>query len=320
MLRLEYENKKKLSDVKAAYKALITKDIDGGWDNLIKDYPVMKSVLSSGMKASDLLIAPFETLVDVYFKFEAIKGKLEEADIAKINTKAGKIFTYSSYKDKIAKFFMNPDYGFEIYNCFYCELENVRKYTDDKGVERHLFEIEHVLDKGTCPMVGLSLFNFVPSCGHCNSQGVKGNHTIGTTKKDVKKLSPTVPDYDFEHKVIFVLDAKGSIIKDLKMTDHLDDYDISFFYLDGLYKASVDLFQLHSRYNSEPYKSQLLALVQKRHNNPDNYIQELAKMSHCSYDEVLKEQFDLGISEKCHWTMNKARHDLIRNSLMPVVI
>lgn len=320
MLRLEYENKKKLSDVKAAYKALFTKDIDGGWDNLIKDYPIMKSVLSSGMKASDLLIAPFEKLVDVYFKFETIKKKLKEEDIAKIKDKAEKIFTYSSYRDKIANFFMNPEYGFEIYNCFYCELENVRKYTDDKGVERHLFEIEHELDKGTCPMVGLSLFNFVPSCGHCNSQGVKGNHTIGTTKKDVKKLSPTVPDYDFEHKVIFVLDAKGSIIKDLKMTDHLDDYDISFFYLDGLYKASVDLFQLHSRYNSEPYKSQLLALVQKRHNNPDNYIQELAKMSHCSYDEVLKEQFDLGISEKCHWTMNKARHDLIRNSLMPVVI
>ena len=319
MFRVEYENKLSLNKVKTAYQELFSKDFDTPWNSLVMKYPDMAKALPKGMKASDLLTAPFEKLVDVYFRFEKVKKKLSGKEIEDRKNLAEKIFSYSSYSKKIAKFFMDATYGFEVYNCYYCELENIRAYVDDQGITRHLFEIEHVLDKGTCPMLSLSLFNFVPSCGHCNRQDVKGNHTIGDTVSEIKRLSPTVGSYDFEHKVIFVINAQQSQFSDLRMTDHPDDFEISFFYLDPLYKKSVDLFKLHARYNGEPYKSQLLNIREKRNNYPDNAISEIAKISHRSYDEVMKELFEIDVCEKNHWPMNKAKHDVVINCFMPVI-
>ena len=319
MFRVVYNRKKSLDEVKEAYAKIIEKDIDKEWGNLVAKYPKMKKAIAGKMKASDLLTAEFEKLVDVYFRYISLKGELDKKEGPKMHAQAEKIFSYGSYKEKIAGFFMNDDYGFEVHNCYYCELEDVSKYKDSKGREKRQFQIEHVLDKGTCPMVGLSLFNFVPSCGHCNSQGVKGNNTIGDTKDEIKKLSPTIPTYNMENKVIFVVNYLNPLASDFDMANHPDDYEIGFYYLDKLYEKSVKLFDLSNRYNKKNKKTQLLKVLENRLKHPyDDLVKTLG--SEKAADALMEDLLQLQASKENHWQMNKARWDIARNSFMPVIL
>lgn len=69
---------------------------------------------------------------------------------------------------------------------------------------------DHVLDKGRCPILALSLFNLVPSCQVCNGNRIKGRRLLYTDARLRKKLSPTNLNYDFEGKVkIEVRNKKG---------------------------------------------------------------------------------------------------------------
>ena len=73
----------------------------------------------------------------------------------------------------------------------------------------------------------------------------------------MKKLGPTSKQYDFEHKVKFVLNKHSEALGRIKY-DHLEWYYIRFAYKDDDYKEVVKLFELERRYNEKPNK--LLAL------------------------------------------------------------
>lgn len=218
------------------------------WDEEVKNCPELARTLSAKLNPVDLLTLPYEDLVDVYIDFIKVYNSLSKTKQKQLKEAANRVFSYSSYLSAIADFLTNENNGFKIYNCVYCDLEDARTFDDKRQ-----FDTEHILDKGECPLVGLSLYNFCPACDTCNTR-CKGTNPIGSTSDLMKKLSPTSVQYDFEHKVKFVLNTiEPSAIGRIKM-GHPDWYEVDFEYKDNDYREVVTLFRLKTRYNLEQHK------------------------------------------------------------------
>lgn len=205
--------------------------------------------LPAGKLPEDLLTMKYEDLVDVYNHYIQLYNGLTPVKQDQLNAASSRVFTYGTYRSQIANFLTNPLNGFEIYNCVYCDLVDARPVGD---LARQ-FDTEHILDKGKCPLVGLSLYNFCPACDTCNTR-CKGTNPIGSTPELMKKLSPTAKSYDFENKVRFVLntinpDAVGRI-----RPEHPEWYEVDFEYKDMDYEEVVIMFRLKPRYNLPQHK------------------------------------------------------------------
>lgn len=276
------------------------------------NYPDIKTILPKGINAKKLLVGNFKYLVKVYIAFACYlrNQKDEERDVICKAFKNGG-FSYESHKTKIADFLMDTDNGFEIHNCVYCDLEDVTTFIRANGSEVKKFETEHVLNKGVCPLVALSLYNFVPSCRICNSPAIKGSKTLGDTAGEMVKLSPSAEGYNFDSNVSFEVKILTPGAADLKMATHPDDYEIDFNIRDNIYKKSIDFFELKSRYNTAITKIELLQWRDKRRCNPDNIIQQFADIKKITFKEAFEEMFSLDLRKRQHYPMEKARREVM---------
>ena len=281
-------------------------------ERLMIDYPDIKASLPDDITAKKLLIGKFQYLVKVYVAYTCFLNKKtanERSAICTAFTNGG--FNYESHKRKIANFLMNVENGFEIYNCVYCDLEDVTTFTKADGSKVRKFETEHVLDKGACPLVALSLYNFVPSCKTCNGPDIKGAKTLGDTIAEMVELSPSAEGYDFDRKVSFEVKILTPGAADLNMATHPDDYEIDFNIRDNIYKKSIDFFELKSRYNTGITKIELLQWRDKRRCNPDNIIKQFADIKKITFKEAFEEMFSLDLRKRQHYPMEKARREVM---------
>ncbi len=281
------------------------------FETLMENYPNIEEVLPVGCNVKKLLTGNFKYLTKVYCAFTGVLAGMTDVDrAATLNDFEKGGFNYKSHKKGIAKFLMDKANGFEIYNCVYCDLEDIRPFFQHGHLVRR-FETEHVLDKGNCPLTALSLYNFVPSCGTCNSSSLKGTKTIGNTEDEIARLSPTAEGYDFVEKVKFVVNMVNPNASDLKPLSHLDDYEIAFQLKNQLYQHSISLFGLVSRYNENLILSKLLFWREKRRSNPDNIVQGYAKLKGVTFEEAFEEMFQLKQNRQNHEPMEKARRDVM---------
>lgn len=111
------------------------------------------------------------------------------------------------------------------------------------------FDLDHVLDKGSCPITALSLFNFVPSCPICNER-LKHSQSIvvGINGCQDESLSPTSPLYDFDSNATFKI-----IPKDPNQIFALKEHNAKSFELKldvtPKYYNIKEIFKLEERYN-----------------------------------------------------------------------
>ena len=202
----------------------------------------------------------------------------------------------------------NPENGFEIHNCFYCDIQHFQK-SKLGGVIRLNFQADHVLDEGKCPLVGLSIHNFVPSCDVCNGAANKGSHTIGRTKKETLKISPKSRLNRFENDVEFYFTPSCDDIKDLKMFKGHEGWEINFRYSIPEYHRTINLFHLKERYNAvKAYFGEYIFL---RKNNPDTQIKSDAALLKVSFENRSEELFALEKNRRNHQPMEKCRRELI---------
>jgi len=281
-------------------------------DRLMNVYPEIDAVLPDDISARKLLSGNFKYLTRVYCAFTGyLNGKTTAEKRAIVSAFVSGGFNYDSHKGKIAKFLVDARNGFEIHNCVYCDLEDVTTFIKADGSRVRKFETEHVLDKGECPLVALSLYNFVPSCGTCNGPAIKGTRTIGDTEEEIARLSPSAEGYDFEGKVKFEVKMVAPEVADLKATMHPDDYDVDFVIRDAIYQKSIDLFELKPRYNHGNLKSELLKWREKRRSNPDNIVRQFAVLKNVSFEAMFEEMFELDLRRRGHYPMEKARRDVM---------
>lgn len=236
------------------YKAIYKRaGLQRKWNREIVGCPELATTLPAGKKPEDLLTMEYEDLVDIYNGYRQVYNGLSAAKQSQLNNAASIVFTYGSYRKKIADFLTNLDNGFEIFNCVYCDLTDARPV----GNMARQFDTEHILDKGECPLVGLSLYNFCPACDTCNTR-CKGTNPIGSTPALMKKLSPTAKQYDFEKKVKFVLNTVAPEAVGRIRPEHPEWYEVDFEYKDRDYEEVVTLFQLKPRYNLSQHKESAL--------------------------------------------------------------
>lgn len=281
-------------------------------DILMITYPEIKDCLPNDISARKLLIANFKYLTKVYCAFVGyLNGKSSDERTEILAKFVEQGFKYDSHKGKIARFLLNPANGFEIHNCVYCDLVDVTEFTKADGRKVRKFETEHVLDKGECPLVALSLYNFVPSCGTCNSPDIKGTKTIGDTEAEIAKLSPTSDGYDFSTQVNFVVNMVNPFADDLEAVKHAGDYEVNFNVRRPVYQKTIDLFELKSRYNGIMNKLELLKWREIRRKNPDSIVKEFAEIRKVSFEDMFEEMFELTLRREGHYPMEKARREVM---------
>lgn len=194
-----------------------------------------------------------------------------------------------------------------------------RPWTDDKfdktfkpaNKARSNFDIDHVLDKGSCPIVALSLMNFVPSCQVCNSR-LKKTRVLGKNGIPEEKLSPTSPHYDFDNAVtIRILPKPGQFY--LKPTQHPLCYETFFDISDNDYEYIVNLFKLKERYSY--HIKEALRWIELKQKYDDTRITMMSDAlgggPEFSVDKIREDIFGSEFSRNEYRSLGKMKKDIL---------
>lgn len=311
-LKSDYVNifKKSLFDT-TDKNGVVVKQLESMWADWKAKYDPGNTLPET---VEDLLVADFVSLVDVFQRFNAL-GVPQKVDDGTGNLvksqefiELDKIFKYSEkYDTKIAKFFYDKAELLEIHTCYYCETAyvNTYEYVDNKGAlqKRRQFDLDHFIPKAVCPCLGLSLFNFVPSCQVCNSR-IKGDTLVSGDYKELEVLSPSSELSDY--------DANIAIRLRMRPLSHqlLGDRYI-YFRAKVPYRKYVDFFHLEERY--EFHKCEAVRLRKLKDRYPDSNIKQIAKLLHRRESSVKEDIFQLkymNIEGRCFEKLTK---DILTN-------
>lgn len=104
MYRFESSVAKKVLDKR--YKAIYAHArIQEKWDAELAGCPELASTLPVGVIPEDLLTMKYEKLVEVYLLYRQVFDNLTDVRRAVLNTAAGTVFTYGSYRGQIKEIF-----------------------------------------------------------------------------------------------------------------------------------------------------------------------------------------------------------------------
>lgn len=186
--------------------------------------------------------------------------------------------------------------------------------------QRNHFDIDHALDKGSCPLISLSLMNFVPCCQVCNEK-LKRSLVLGNYLQNEPKahLSPSSPYYDFDNQVRLQLEpiippTGGAVTLDPAYAlDNSDKYILKFECADKSYESLVEIFRLNERY--EFHKCEGLYWLSMRAKYNDANIQLIANsLSDSSFttgrihEDIFREEYD----NKRHPCFAKFKRDVLK--------
>lgn len=275
----------------------------------IRGIPELNRLFPPGYEGSQLLTLSFFKLTEIYYSYLNLMERLSEERKTTINTLLSSVFNYSSNQSKIKKFLSNPENGFEIHNCVYCDIQHFQIYKVN-GVVKLNFQADHVLDEGKCPLVNLSIHNFVPSCDVCNGAANKGSNTIGRTKQETLKISPKSKLNNFENDVEFYFTPSCEEIKDLKMFRGDVGWEINFMSRISEYDRTIALFHLRERYNAK--KKYFGEYIFTRRNNPDTKIKRDAELLGIRFENRDEELFNWERNRRNYEPMEKCRKELIK--------
>lgn len=277
------------------------------WEEWVRDYADGKGLPK---KVACLLVADFERLAEVYDKFVALN--IPERVV--VNGKSVKnpvldeledIFKYTKgYDGKIAQFFIDRAERLGIKTCYYCEMAyvNIYSYWDSgANVTRRQFDLDHFLPKGLCPCLGLSLFNFVPSCQVCNSR-IKLEEVPGKDKAEYVRFSPSSVNADFDTNVKVRL--RFGTNKDGLRGRYIH------FVTNSPYEKYVNFFHLEERYEFHKVEAVRLNRLKKRY--PDANIRSIAHLLHYRPSLVKEDIFHLKYMQKEGRCFEKMTRDILK--------
>lgn len=187
-----------------------------------------------------------------------------------------------------------------------------KTFFPSRNMRRH-FDIEHVLPKSVCPLVGLSLYNFVPSCQVCNSK-LKQTRVLGPLGVPIGKLSPTSSSYDFDTMVKFRLVPKNGCSFSGFPTKEQDKYQLDLdTSMDCDYEYNVRLFKLRERYDY--HKIEALHWLEMKYCYPDSRISMMANAlrdSQFDTQKIKDDIFQLSIGTLRHRVFGKMKQDILK--------
>ena len=149
------------------------------------------------------------------------------------------------------------------------------------------FTLDHVLDKGSHPLIALSLYNFVPSCYSCNSK-FKGSKQF-ISNDSMGYLSPTSNNFSFNNDVKFKLYFHNN--KDISTIQNTNDYILDFCYSKNQneYEKYINIFKLKGRYIF--HKDEVINLIDKKERYSQSQLDEISNIVNISSEQVKKDIF-----------------------------
>jgi len=159
------------------------------------------------------------------------------------------------------------------------DIENIGGIKDSTKVKKSIikknhFTLDHFLPKAECPLLALSLYNFVPSCYSCNSKFKKEKKLLETY------LSPTSEDFAVGKEIKFKIYYKDKIAK--------TDLILKMEYPNKI-KNYVSTFKLKGRYKF--HQNEALTLIDKQEKYSETRIEEIANILKISSHQVKKDIF-----------------------------
>jgi hypothetical protein len=298
------------AQLKCNYLAIFNiKEKEKQYKHLLNKQPQLKHFLCKDFNSiKKVLLAPFEKLANLYFSYQTFLSTLTENQKNTINEDLKEVFNYNTNRAKIANFLLDKGNGFEISNCVYCDLIRVAGYRNANHIWRREFETEHILDKGKCPLVSLSLFNFAPSCTTCNRPGIKGTKTIGRDVKESIQTSPTSSICNFDTDVRFSLVLTNENLNDLSMFQDINDLSIKIIPTHEYNKRPIELFELEERYNAN-LDLLIPTLNNCRMYTEDNLLLE-AQTFKLPVQQVFENRFHFKYNEMIKAPMEKCRREI----------
>lgn len=329
---MDYGDAEHIKNLEATFMALLD-DVDKRqniWAKLRKKLYKLndefKGLLPTQLK--NMMILPFTELATIYDTYVALK--LSEKNYLHLSLK--ELFSYTKSKggkfnalsDSIISFFKNN--GFEIHTCHYCDMTYINYFQyKEPDKKRTQFDLDHVLDKGRCPLVALSLYNLVPACPTCNGPHIKGKRVMNVTLEQRKKLSPSSTLYDFENQVKIWIRPKTGKIRNTNFLKYMDDYDLDFdTSSDADYENEIDFLYLRERYNY--HKCEALRLADLKVKYTSSKIKEIARIicnigkeeqkeltpiANIMTEQTRRDIFGWEFSNEHHRTFHKLRKDIL---------
>lgn len=316
MKRINYPARNSLEflALKEDYKSIYTNDelseMQKEWNRWKSRY----NVTNISETVEELLLADIDVLVDVFERFKTLpipqkitggNGRTERSLQYK---ELDKIFKYANKYDKrIAKFFCDQADNLGLCSCSYCELAYINSYELTNGTSRtnkHHFDIDHYLPKMLCPILGLSLFNFVPSCQVCNSR-IKSSRLIGTTKAELVKYSPVSDTYAFDSNVKICLRMRKGPNTDFRKKE---EYYIHFKCKNN-FREIVDFFHLEERYEFHKLEAMRIKQIEARY--PQSARKMIAHLLGCSETKVREDLFHENYLQNNNRCFSKLTRDML---------
>lgn len=340
MIKMNHGNVKHQENLEKRFMALLddAEERQKTWVKLRKRLYKLKDRFKKLLptQLNKLMILPYANLAEIYDTYTALP--LSDKDDLHLALKD--LFSYTKEKrgrfnalsDSIISFFKEKDNGLDIHTCHYCDMTYINYFQYEeitkngrKKCIRTQFDLDHVLDKGRCPLVALSLYNLVPSCPTCNGPHIKGKRMMDVTLSQRQKLSPTSHLYDFDNQVKFWIRPKSDIIPNTGFLKHMDDYEIEFDTLsDTDYDQEIKFLYLKERYNY--HKCEALRLADLKIKYTPSKIKEMAKII-CNTgkeeqneptpfttmitEHIRRDIFGLDFSNEHHRAFHKLRKDIL---------
>ena len=167
------------------------------------------------------------------------------------------------------------------------------------------FDLDHALAKDDCPLVALSLHNFVPSCPVCNER-LKRKNPLNDSLDGVKLVAPCSEDFDANKQIHFKVNQEKVCTSGFMR--HRDCYRIKVN-AHGVYGSYAKLFRLEERY--EYHKGEALRLLDLKRKYPMSNIRQIARLMHKTADEVKEDIFGIHFSKNNHRCFDKMRRDIM---------
>lgn len=313
MKRIRYELLKAIGEEKLfedEYKAIFKPSLavmEADWTNWKVIHDKNDTIPET---VESLLTADFHTLVDVYKRFLALgipdkvpglKVPIKNPDLRTLE----KVFNYANgFDGEIADFFAKWSEKLEIRSCYYCEMAYVNSYSVLKkgGVaKKRQFDLDHFLPKAKCPCVGLSLYNFVPSCQVCNSR-IKLKSMPNVTCDEYEQISPTSKAAKFDENITvrLVMRPTGKYLLAGR-----------YIYLRARrpYRQYVDFFKLNERYSFHKPEAERLKNLKARY--PKSNIKKIAKLLGYREKEVEEDIFNMSYLREKGRCFEKFTRDLL---------
>lgn len=183
-----------------------------------------------------------------------------------------------------------------------------------KHIHNH-FDIDHALDKGRCPLLALSLMNFVPSCQVCNEK-IKHTQVLGINNKPSIKMSPTSDRFTFDRDVtvkMTPLPGSGPIDPAFAL-DHYDSYTVEFETTDPVYREFIKIFRLRQRYQFHKAEGLYWLSVKERYNDVSIAMMANAMNSpEYTTDRIREDIFRANYDTIRHPCFAKMKKDILNN-------